>query len=230
MKPNWGVLTSFIKQYYNEATGVPPRLRYRPIPSKSRQPTQRPRSLDGSCHVPRATGRDLSYFAAQKPRRKPSNKTVWCWLNDEQKTTSSRLQLQNSEAARTASPDERYDISTTTGTNNVASMVVSRTAAPKSDYRRFKIVRSRARTISACRARGYPPPLSNEPGTYRRGRPNAREGKSKKISRKRPRQPPKNMKKGLRQTPRSPVVCVRPSWVWAEQTPKNGKSGAKTQL
>ncbi len=138
------VLTSFIKQYYNEATFVPPRLQVQ-FPIKELKTItrwlSRKAGMDVEVNVPKeGERRDFVLMVAQNAQEALEQNRLR-WLNDEQKTTKALLELQNflklSELPRRI---ECYDISNTMGTNNVASMVVFENGSPKkSDYRRFKI-------------------------------------------------------------------------------------------
>jgi excinuclease ABC subunit C len=138
------VLTSFIKQYYSEATFVPPTLQVQ-FPIKELKTItrwlSRKAGLDVEINVPKEGDRhDLVLMVAQNAQEALEQNRLR-WLNDEQKTTKALLELQNflklPELPRRI---ECYDISNTMGTNNVASMVVFENGSPKkSDYRRFKI-------------------------------------------------------------------------------------------
>ncbi|MDB5080930.1 MAG: excinuclease subunit [Chloroflexi bacterium] len=138
------VLTSFIKQYYSEATFIPPRLQVQ-FPIKELKTItrwlSRKAGMDVEVNVPKEGERyDLVQMVAQNAQESLEQNRLR-WLNDEQKTTKALLELQDflklSELPRRI---ECYDISNTMGTNNVASMVVFENGSPKkSDYRRFKI-------------------------------------------------------------------------------------------
>ncbi len=138
------VLTSFVQQYYSEATFVPPRIL-----------TQHALNEDGVLldWLAKKAGREIEIVVPGEGDRADLVKMVaqnaqealeqnrLRWLNDEQKTTKALVELQQSLAL----PElprriECYDISNTQGTNNVASMVVFENGSPKkSDYRKFKI-------------------------------------------------------------------------------------------
>jgi excinuclease ABC subunit C len=138
------VLTSFIKQYYSEATFVPPRLQVQ-FPIKELKTItkwlSKKAGMDVEVNVPKEGEKhDLVVMVSQNAQEALEQNRLR-WLNDEQKTTKALLELQNflklPELPRRI---ECYDISNTMGTNNVASMVVFENGSPKkSDYRRFKI-------------------------------------------------------------------------------------------
>ena len=138
------VLTSFVKQYYSEATFVPPTLQVQYELEDSNlvgEWLSRKAKMPVTINVPQEGERkDLVTMVAQNAQEGLEQNRLR-WLNDEQKTTKALLELQQSlgigELPRRI---ECYDISNTQGTNNVASMVVFENGSPKkSDYRKFKI-------------------------------------------------------------------------------------------
>ncbi len=138
------MLSSFVRQYYAEATFIPPRILV---------PEELP---DGGVvqewlgvkagnpvilQVPVEKDKiDLVAMVAQNAREALQQSRLR-WLNDQQKTTGALTELK--EALKLQNSPRRiecYDISNTQGTNSVASMVVFENGSPKkSDYRRFKI-------------------------------------------------------------------------------------------
>jgi len=138
------ILSSFVRQYYAEATFIPPRvllpaeLPDAPVVQdwlsvKAGHPTE--------LGVPIETDKkDLVAMVAQNAQESLEQNRLR-WLNDEQKTTAALTELQKQlELPSRPRRIECYDISNTQGTNSVASMVVFENGSPKkSDYRRFKI-------------------------------------------------------------------------------------------
>jgi excinuclease ABC subunit C len=138
------VLTSFVQQYYGEATFIPPHILAQYPLAEAETITAWLSQRAGQAvtvTVPTEGNRyDLVRMVAQNAQESLEQSRLR-WLNDQQKTTKALLELQNylslSELPRRI---ECYDISNTQGTNNVASMVVFENGSPKkSDYRRFKI-------------------------------------------------------------------------------------------
>ncbi len=138
------VLTSFVQQYYNDATFVPPRILVQyPLSDVEALTTWLGNKAGIAVEIsvpPAGDKRDLVQMVAQNAQEALEQNRLR-WLNDEQKTTKALLELQNylglDELPRRV---ECYDISNTQGTNSVASMVVFENGSPKkSDYRRFKI-------------------------------------------------------------------------------------------
>ncbi len=138
------VLTSFVKQYYSEATFIPPTLQVQYKLTEARAVGQwlsRKAGFKVEINRPQdGERRDLVEMVAQNAREGLEQNHLR-WLNDQQKTTKALVELQNflglAELPRRI---ECYDISNTQGTNNVASMVVFENGSPKkSDYRKFKI-------------------------------------------------------------------------------------------
>jgi excinuclease ABC subunit C len=137
------ILTSFVQQYYDRATFVPPRiiLQY-PLTDESIQTWLAAKAeMEVNLLVP-AEGEehDRVQMVAQNARESLEQNRLR-WLNDEQKTTAALLELQKHlNLPNRPRRIECYDISNTQGTNSVASMVVFENGSPKkSDYRRFKI-------------------------------------------------------------------------------------------
>ena len=138
------ILTSFMQQYYAEATFVPARI-------VAQYPISDPEAVTAwlgqkagqpvEILVPAEGDRlDMVRMVAQNAEEALEQNRLR-WLNDQQKTTKALLELQGflnlPELPRRI---ECYDISNTQGTNNVASMVVFENGSPKkADYRRFKI-------------------------------------------------------------------------------------------
>ncbi len=141
------VLTSFIKQYYSEATFIPPRIQAQYQLAETPALTEwlsRRAGLPVEINVPQegeeGDRHKLVEMVAQNAREALEQNRLR-WLNDEQKTTKALLELQQSlQLPQLPRRIECYDISNTQGTNNVASMVVFENGSPKkSDYRKFKI-------------------------------------------------------------------------------------------
>jgi excinuclease ABC subunit C len=138
------ILTSFFKQYYGDATFVPPRVYIQHelteqasiaewLTQKAGQPVDIIVPQEGEkLALVELVVQNAQEALAQNRLR---------WLNDEQKTTAALAELQKFLKLDTLPRRiECYDISNTQGTNSVASMVVFENGAPKkSDYRRFKI-------------------------------------------------------------------------------------------
>ncbi len=140
------VLTSFVKQYYSEATFVPPRIQTQTALTEGqviREWLERKAGMPVEINVPQEGEGDryaLVQMVAQNAQEALEQNRLR-WLNDQQKTTKALVELQ--EFLRLPELPRRiecYDISNTQGTNNVASMVVFENGSPKkSDYRKFKI-------------------------------------------------------------------------------------------
>lgn len=138
------VLSSFIKQFYDEAAYVPPEIL---LPEDLDEAQiieawlQSRRGQTVMLQVPRnGQGRELVQMAEENAQATLTSLKAQ-WLADETKQMSAVAELQ--EALGLENPPLRmecYDISNTQGTNSVGSMVVfERGAAKKSDYRKFKI-------------------------------------------------------------------------------------------
>ena len=138
------VLSSFVKQYYSEATFIPPRVLLQdPLEEAEAIQTWLSQRVGGEVRleVPEESAKkDLVTMVAHNAKEALEQNRLR-WLNDEQKTTSAMLELQQFlDLPRKPRRIECYDISNTQGTNSVASMVVFEDGSPKkSDYRKFKI-------------------------------------------------------------------------------------------
>jgi excinuclease ABC subunit C len=138
------ILTSFVQQYYDRATFVPPRviLQYALSDAESVKAWLSARAgMEVNLIVPtQGEEFDRVQMVAHNARESLEQNRLR-WLNDEQKTTAALLELQkNLDLPNRPRRIECYDISNTQGTNSVASMVVFENGSPKkSDYRRFKI-------------------------------------------------------------------------------------------
>ncbi|MBM3130237.1 MAG: excinuclease ABC subunit UvrC [Chloroflexi bacterium] len=138
------VLSSFVKQFYDEAAYVPPEILLPDQIDEARiieQWLDRARGQKVVLNVPRAgQGKELVAMAEENARVTLTSLKAQ-WLADETKQMSAVAELQ--EALGLQNPPLRmecYDISNTQGTNSVGAMVVfERGAAKKSDYRKFKI-------------------------------------------------------------------------------------------
>ncbi len=138
------VLSSFVKQFYDEAAYVPPEIL---LPENIDEAQIIEQWLDHRrgekvvLQVPRnGQGKELVQMAAENAQVTLTSLKAQ-WLADETKQMNSVSDLQ--EALGLENPPLRmecYDISNTQGTNSVGAMVVfERGAAKKSDYRKFKI-------------------------------------------------------------------------------------------
>lgn len=138
------VLSSFVKQFYDEAAYVPPEIL---LPEHIEEAKvieewlNRQRGKSVVLQVPRnGQSQELVQMAEENARATLTSLKAQ-WLADETKQMSAVAELQ--EALGLQNPPLRmecYDISNTQGTNSVGSMVVfERGAAKKSDYRKFKI-------------------------------------------------------------------------------------------
>ncbi len=138
------VLSSFVKQFYDEAAYVPPEILLPDDIDEARiieQWLDRARGHKVVLQVPRSgQGKELVAMAEENARVTLTSLKAQ-WLADETKQMSAVAELQ--EALGLQNPPLRmecYDISNTQGTNSVGAMVVfERGAAKKSDYRKFKI-------------------------------------------------------------------------------------------
>jgi excinuclease ABC subunit C len=138
------VLSSFVKQFYDEAAYVPPEILLPDTIDEAQiieQWLNRARGQKVVLQVPRAgQGKELLTMAEENARVTLAALKAQ-WLADETKQMSAVAELQ--EALGLRNPPLRlecYDISNTQGTNSVGAMVVfERGAAKKSDYRKFKI-------------------------------------------------------------------------------------------
>ena len=138
------VITSFIKQFYDQVSQVPPEIL---LPQQVdevmiiRDWLRSKRGADVVLKVPRrGKGRELVQMAAENAAETLALLRSQ-WQADESKQHEGLLELQ--QALNLPGPPLRiecYDISTLQGTHTVASMVVFAKGTPhKSDYRRFKI-------------------------------------------------------------------------------------------
>ncbi|NWJ97956.1 MAG: excinuclease ABC subunit UvrC [Chloroflexi bacterium] len=138
------ILSSFVRQYYAEATFIPPRilLQYElPDSTIVAEWLSSRAGISVTLEVP-TTGDKKDFVAmVSQNAQEALEQNRLRWLNDEQKTTAALAELQNQlELAVRPRRIECYDISNTQGTNSVASMVVFENGTPKkTDYRRFKI-------------------------------------------------------------------------------------------
>ncbi|MEI7554218.1 excinuclease ABC subunit UvrC [Candidatus Chlorohelix sp.] len=138
------ILTSFITQYYSEATYIPTRMLLQNIPSDLEVVQEWLSAKAGSSVellVPDSGDKQALVQMVAQNATEALQQNRLKWLNDEQKTTFALNELQKA-LGLPARPRriECYDISNTQGTNSVASMVVFEDGSPKkSDYRKFKI-------------------------------------------------------------------------------------------
>jgi len=138
------VLSSFVKQFYDEAAYVPPEILLPENIDEAQIIEQWLNSARGQkvvLRVPRGgQGRELVTMAEENARVTLTSLKAQ-WLADETKQMSAVAELQ--EALDLQNPPLRmecYDISNTQGTNSVGAMVVfERGVVKKSDYRKFKI-------------------------------------------------------------------------------------------
>ncbi len=138
------VLSSFVKQFYDEAAFVPPEILLPEDIDEAHIIEAWLKSRRGQTvvlSVPRnGQGQELVQMAAENAQATLASLKAQ-WLADETKQMSAVAELQESLGLK--NPPLRmecYDISNTQGTNSVGSMVVfERGAAKKSDYRKFKI-------------------------------------------------------------------------------------------
>lgn len=138
------ILGSFITQFYDEATYIPPRLLLQNDISEGEIIEQWLHQRKGSkvmITVPRRGEKKELVELVAKNAAETLEQLRLKWLSDEQKTSAALGELQ--QALKLPSWPLRmecYDISNTQGTNSVASMVVFEGGSPKkSEYRRFKI-------------------------------------------------------------------------------------------
>lgn len=138
------ILSSFVKQYYSEATFIPPQVQLQfelPDGAVVAEWLSGKSGNEVKLGVPEDGEKfNLVNMVAQNAKEALEQNRLK-WLNDEQKTTAALSELQK-ELKLPIRPRriECYDISNTQGTNSVASMVVFEDGSPKkSDYRKFKI-------------------------------------------------------------------------------------------
>lgn len=138
------IMTSFLKQFYDQATTIPPEIL---LPQEVdelmiiRNWLKSKRGAKVTLKVPRrGKHKELLEMAANNAAETLTHLRAR-WAADETKQTEGLTELQ--QALDLAEPPLRiecYDISTLQGTNTVGSMVVFAKGTPrKSDYRRFKI-------------------------------------------------------------------------------------------
>ena len=138
------IMTSFLKQFYDQATTIPPEIL---LPQEVdelmiiRNWLKSKRGSKVALKVPRRGKRkELLEMAANNAAETLTHLRAR-WAADETKQTEGLTELQ--QALDLPEPPLRiecYDISTLQGTNTVGSMVVFVKGTPrKSDYRRFKI-------------------------------------------------------------------------------------------
>jgi excinuclease ABC subunit C len=138
------IMTSFLKQFYDQATTVPPQIL---LPEDIdelliiRQWLESKRGAEVMLSVPRqGQQKELLQMAAENAAETLNHLRAQ-WAADESKQTEALNELQ--QALNLTEPPVRiecYDISTLQGTHTVGSMVVFAKGTPrKSDYRRFKI-------------------------------------------------------------------------------------------
>ncbi len=141
---NAEIMTSFLKQFYDQATTIPPEIL---LPEEVdelmiiRDWLKSKRGAEVTLKVPRqGQQKELLDMVAQNAAETLSHLRAR-WAADESKQTEGLTELQ--QALDLSEPPLRiecYDISTLQGTNTVGSMVVFVKGVPrKSDYRRFKI-------------------------------------------------------------------------------------------
>jgi len=141
---NGAIVTSFLKQFYDQAPTVPPQIL---LPEEVdelmiiRDWLKSKRGAEVTINVPgQGKQRELLEMAAQNAAETLNHLRAQ-WAIDENKQTEALTELQ--QALDLPGPPLRiecYDISTLQGTNTVGSMVVFVKGTPrKSDYRRFKI-------------------------------------------------------------------------------------------
>ncbi|MCK6625354.1 MAG: excinuclease ABC subunit UvrC [Anaerolineae bacterium] len=141
---NAEIMTSFLKQFYDQASTIPPEII---LPEEVdelmiiRDWLKSKRGADVTLKVPRqGQQKELLEMVAQNAAETLAHLRAR-WAADESKQTEGLAELQ--QALDLPEPPLRiecYDISTLQGTNTVGSMVVFQKGVPrKSDYRRFKI-------------------------------------------------------------------------------------------
>ena len=138
------VVGSFVKQYYSDATFVPPRILVQTAPEDTAAIEvwlTKKAELEVHLEVPQAEDKKELLAMVVQNAKEALEQNRLRWLNDEQKTTAALVELQGYlELPNKPRRIECYDISNTQGTNSVASMVVFENGSPKkSDYRKFKI-------------------------------------------------------------------------------------------
>ena len=141
---NSEIMTSFLKQFYDQATTIPPQIL---LPQDVdeliiiRDWLRNKRGADVAMKVPRrGKQKELLQMAAENATETLNHLRAQ-WASDESKQTEALTELQQAlDLPEAPVRIECYDISTLQGTNTVGSMVVFAKGVPrKSDYRRFKI-------------------------------------------------------------------------------------------
>ncbi len=142
--PPSAILTSFVQQYYAQASSIPPELvlQYPLDEMETVSDFLARRRGEPVCLTVPSAGlrRELVEMIAKSAQQNLEQYRVR-WLNDEQRTTLALEEL--AEALRLDRLPRRiecFDVSQLQGTNVVASMVVFEHGKPKkSDYRKFQI-------------------------------------------------------------------------------------------
>lgn len=141
---NAEIMTSFLKQFYDQATTIPPEIL---LPEEVdelmiiRDWLKSKRGAEVTLKVPRqGQQKELLDMVAQNANE-TLNHLRARWAADESKQTEGLAELQQAlDLPEAPLRIECYDISTLQGTNTVGSMVVFSKGVPrKGDYRRFKI-------------------------------------------------------------------------------------------
>jgi len=142
--PPSAILTSFVQQYYAQASSIPPELVV-PYPLEDSDTlaaflAQRRGAVVRLCVATEGLRRDLVDMIAKSAQQNLEQYRVR-WLNDEQRTTLALEELADALGLdRLPRRIECFDVSQLQGTNVVASMVVFEQGKPKkSDYRKFQI-------------------------------------------------------------------------------------------
>ncbi|MCS7255066.1 MAG: excinuclease ABC subunit UvrC [Thermomicrobium sp.] len=142
--PPSAILTSFVQQYYAQASSIPPELVV-PYPLEDSDTlaaflAQRRGAAVQLCVATEGLRRDLVDMIAKSAQQNLEQYRVR-WLNDEQRTTLALEELADALGLdRLPRRIECFDVSQLQGTNVVASMVVFEQGKPKkSDYRKFQI-------------------------------------------------------------------------------------------
>jgi excinuclease ABC subunit C len=138
------IMTSFLKQFYDQATTIPPQIL---LPDEIdehiiiRDWLKSKRGANVVMKVPRRGKQKELLQMATENAAETLNHLRAQWASDETKQTEALTELQQAlNLPELPVRIECYDISTLQGTNTVGSMVVFAKGTPrKSDYRRFKI-------------------------------------------------------------------------------------------
>ncbi|HEY64982.1 MAG TPA: excinuclease ABC subunit UvrC [Caldilineae bacterium] len=138
------LLAAFLKQFYDEAAYIPPRILLPQEPEEREIIEQWLRSKRGArviLKVPRRGAKRKLVDMAMENAQETLQALQAQWQADTHRQTQALAELQ--EYLGLDSPPSRiecYDVSTLQGTNTVGSMVVFAKGVPlKSDYRRFNI-------------------------------------------------------------------------------------------